>query len=108
MSLWERFTGNHVMLLHIALGTQGFEESFFTCLLGFKGEWMAKKESLLFIGGLGKEWTTITGELVNYFPQWVKAVTYQGAVHHISWINNYNAMREKTGYQYPGKCGTED
>lgn len=69
---------------------------------GFKGEWMAKKESLLFIGGLGKEWTTTTGELVNYFPQWVKAVTYQGAVHHISWINNYNAMREKTGYQYPG------
>ena len=28
---------------------------------GFKSEWMARKGHRLFIGGLGKEWTTIKG-----------------------------------------------
>ena len=28
---------------------------------GFKSEWMARKGHRLFIGGLGKEWTTVKG-----------------------------------------------
>ena len=28
---------------------------------GFKGEWMTVKNSLLYVGGLGKVWTTTTG-----------------------------------------------
>ena len=28
---------------------------------GFKAEWMTVKEHLLYIGGLGKEWTSQTG-----------------------------------------------
>lgn len=63
---------------------------------------MARKGDNLFVGGLGKEWTTVTGELVNYFPQWVKVISYQGSVHHLPWKNNYNAMRQKAGYDYPG------
>ena len=28
---------------------------------GFKGEWMTAKNGLLYVGGLGKVWTTTTG-----------------------------------------------
>ena len=28
---------------------------------GFKGEWMAVKDHTLYVGGLGKEWTTADG-----------------------------------------------
>ncbi|XP_022085021.1 soluble calcium-activated nucleotidase 1-like [Acanthaster planci] len=69
---------------------------------GFKGEWMAVRDEMLFVGGLGKEWTTTSGELVNLNPQWVKVVSHQGAVRHFSWVKNYNAMRREAGYSYPG------
>ena len=70
--------------------------------VGFKGEWLAVKDELLYVGGLGKEWTTITGQLVNYFPQWVKVITHNGAVQHREWVTNYNAMRNTAGFPYPG------
>ncbi|XP_054762754.1 soluble calcium-activated nucleotidase 1-like [Lytechinus pictus] len=69
---------------------------------GLKGEWMAVKDEHLFVGGLGKEWTTITGELQNLNPQWVKVISHLGAVHHVNWVGNYNAMRNKGGFPYPG------
>ncbi|XP_041474384.1 soluble calcium-activated nucleotidase 1-like [Lytechinus variegatus] len=69
---------------------------------GLKGEWMAVKDEHLYVGGLGKEWTTITGELQNLNPQWVKVISHLGAVHHVNWVGNYNAMRNKGGFPYPG------
>ncbi|XP_070580085.1 soluble calcium-activated nucleotidase 1-like [Ptychodera flava] len=69
---------------------------------GFKGEWMLVKDKVLLVGGLGKEWTTTSGELVNLNPQWVKAITPDGAVHHLSWVQNYNTMRKYAGYEWPG------
>ena len=60
------------------------------------------KDKCLWVGGLGKEWTTITGELVNFDPQWVKSVGYHGDILHHNWIDNYNALREKAGYLPPG------
>ena len=42
--------------------------------LGFKGEWMAVKDEKLYVGGLGKEWTTTDGEYVHSYPQWVKSI----------------------------------
>ncbi|XP_074649447.1 soluble calcium-activated nucleotidase 1-like isoform X2 [Tubulanus polymorphus] len=69
---------------------------------GFKCEWMAVKDESMFVGGLGKEWTTSDGELVNLDPQWVKRIEYTGAVTHIDWHHNYNAMRRAAGFSYPG------
>ena len=63
---------------------------------------MAVKDHVMYVGGLGKEWTTVTGELVNLFPQWVKAVSHNGAVQHLDWVDNYNAMRNTAGFKYPG------
>ncbi|RWS02036.1 hypothetical protein B4U80_03917, partial [Leptotrombidium deliense] len=34
----------------------------------FKCEWLAVKDMHLIVGGLGKEWTSVTGELQNFDP----------------------------------------
>uniref|UniRef100_A0A1A8ECX0 Soluble calcium-activated nucleotidase 1 n=1 Tax=Nothobranchius kadleci TaxID=1051664 RepID=A0A1A8ECX0_NOTKA len=69
---------------------------------GFKAEWLAVKDEHLFVGGLGKEWTTTSGEVVNNNPEWVKVVGYQGQVEHENWVPYYNALRSAAGIQPPG------
>lgn len=69
---------------------------------GFKCEWMTVKDNLLYVGGLGKEWTTSTGVLVNHNPQWIKIIDHVGFVKHVDWTERYNAIRKKAGYSFPG------
>lgn len=69
---------------------------------GFKAEWLAVKDEHLYVGGLGKEWTTTSGEVVNNNPEWVKVVGYHGDVDHENWVPYYNALRGATGIQPPG------
>ena len=61
------------------------------------------KDKRLYVGGLGKEWTTEKGELVNLNPQWVKSIGPGGDVIHIDWHEKYNALRAKVGMLPPGK-----
>ena len=74
---------------------------------GFKAEWATVKDKSLWVGGLGKEWTTVTGEVQNLNPQWVKSIGYHGDVLHHNWHINYDAMRETGGYLLPGKCESD-
>ncbi|KFV52537.1 Soluble calcium-activated nucleotidase 1, partial [Gavia stellata] len=69
---------------------------------GFKAEWLAVKDEHLYVGGLGKEWTTTTGEVVNENPEWVKVIGYKGDVGHENWVVNYNALRAAAGIRPPG------
>lgn len=69
---------------------------------GFKAEWLTVKDEHLYVGGLGKEWTTTSGEVVNNNPEWVKVVGYHGDVEHENWVPYYNALRSATGIQPPG------
>ncbi|XP_029353215.1 soluble calcium-activated nucleotidase 1b isoform X1 [Echeneis naucrates] len=69
---------------------------------GFKAEWLAVKDEHLYVGGLGKEWTTTSGEVVNNNPEWVKVVGYHGDVEHENWVPYYNALRSAAGIQPPG------
>ncbi|XP_061625824.1 soluble calcium-activated nucleotidase 1b [Phyllopteryx taeniolatus] len=69
---------------------------------GFKAEWLAVKDERLYVGGLGKEWTTTTGEVVNHHPEWVKVVGYHGDVEHKNWVPYYNALRSAAGIKPPG------
>ncbi|XP_049575839.1 soluble calcium-activated nucleotidase 1b [Syngnathus scovelli] len=69
---------------------------------GFKAEWLAVKDQHLYVGGLGKEWTTTTGEVVNHHPEWVKVVGYDGDVEHKNWVPHYNALRNAAGIKPPG------
>ncbi|NWJ08421.1 CANT1 nucleotidase, partial [Crypturellus undulatus] len=69
---------------------------------GFKAEWLAVKDEHLYVGGLGKEWTTASGEVLNENPEWVKVVGYKGDVAHENWVANYNALRAAAGIRPPG------
>ncbi|KAJ8345858.1 hypothetical protein SKAU_G00300510 [Synaphobranchus kaupii] len=69
---------------------------------GFKAEWLAVKDEHLYVGGLGKEWTTTTGEFVNDNPEWVKVVGFRGDVRHENWVPQYTSLREAAGISPPG------
>ncbi|XP_023672732.1 soluble calcium-activated nucleotidase 1b isoform X1 [Paramormyrops kingsleyae] len=69
---------------------------------GFKAEWLAVKDERLYVGGLGKEWTTTTGEVVNDHPEWVKVVGFRGDVEHQNWVPRYSTMRNAAGIRPPG------
>lgn len=61
------------------------------------------KDEHLYVGGLGKEWTTTTGEVMNENPEWVKVVGHRGSVDHENWVSSYNALRAAAGIRPPGK-----
>ncbi|XP_041853456.1 soluble calcium-activated nucleotidase 1 isoform X2 [Melanotaenia boesemani] len=69
---------------------------------GFKAEWLAVKDEHLYIGGLGKEWTTTEGEFVNNNPEWVKVVGFRGDVQHENWVPRYRAMKSAARIETPG------
>ncbi|KAJ8680352.1 hypothetical protein QAD02_016139 [Eretmocerus hayati] len=69
---------------------------------GFKSEWATVKDEQLYIGSMGKEWTTPSGEFVHNDPQWIKIVSPHGEVHSNNWISNYKRLREAIGIEYPG------
>lgn len=47
---------------------------------GFKSEWATVKDEILYVGSMGKEWTTAAGEFESYDPMFVKAITMAGEV----------------------------
>ena len=69
---------------------------------GFKGEWMTVKDGALYVGGLGKEWTTKEGTFINYHPLFVKSISPDGHVVHHNWTDNYLKIRAKAGVRFPG------
>ena len=60
------------------------------------------KDHFLYVGGLGKAWTTPTGELVNYHPQYVKKISPTGEVTHIDWHLRYEALARAVDIGFPG------
>ncbi|OQR70355.1 soluble calcium-activated nucleotidase 1-like [Tropilaelaps mercedesae] len=69
---------------------------------GFKSEWATVKDSLLYVGGLGKEWTNSKGEVISYDPQWIKVVTPGGRVVHRDWRDNYIRLCSAANIEPPG------
>eukprot|EP01027_Heterolobosea_sp_BB2_P006718 GEZU01010108.1.p1 GENE.GEZU01010108.1~~GEZU01010108.1.p1 ORF type:complete len:352 (+),score=65.67 GEZU01010108.1:162-1217(+) len=69
---------------------------------GFKCEWATEKDGKMYIGSIGKEWTTRTGEVIGYDPMYIKTIDRHGVVEHINWKDNYNALRRETGTLHPG------
>ncbi|KAF9414872.1 hypothetical protein HW555_007341 [Spodoptera exigua] len=60
---------------------------------GFKSEWATIKDDILYVGSMGKEWTTASGEFQSYDPMWIQ---------HLSWVNQYKAVRSSIGIHWPG------
>ncbi|XP_054160505.1 soluble calcium-activated nucleotidase 1-like [Oppia nitens] len=68
----------------------------------FKCEWLSVKDQTLYVGGLGKEWTSTSGEILNYNPQWIKTISVTGQVHHHNWRQHYLSLMSSCGIKYPG------
>lgn len=69
---------------------------------GFKSEWATVKDGLLYVGGLGKEWTNSNGAIISYDPQWIKVVTPGGRVVHREWRDNYLSLCAAANIEPPG------
>lgn len=69
---------------------------------GFKSEWATVKDQTLYVGSMGKEWTSSSGDFENVNPMFVKAVNTHGEVRHQNWLNNYKAIRSSIGISWPG------
>ncbi|XP_011496638.1 PREDICTED: apyrase [Ceratosolen solmsi marchali] len=69
---------------------------------GFKSEWATVKDEQLYVGSMGKEWTTNNGEIQNNNPQWIKVISPHGEVHSRNWISNYKRLREAINIEFPG------
>ncbi|XP_017090393.1 apyrase [Drosophila bipectinata] len=60
---------------------------------GFKSEWATVKQQTLYVGSMGKEWTTSAGDFENNNPMYVKAITTGGEVRSLNWVNNFKQLR---------------
>ena len=60
----------------------------------------------MWVGGLGKEWTSTPGEVLNFNPQWVKSIGPAGDVQHHNWVDHYNQLRKVSGFTSPGSRRT--
>ncbi|KRY37480.1 Soluble calcium-activated nucleotidase 1 [Trichinella spiralis] len=69
---------------------------------GFKAEWMTVKNGMLYVGGIGKEWTSVRGEYMNDNPMWIKIIDSESRVRHIFWKDIYIKLRAAVGIEYPG------
>lgn len=61
------------------------------------------RDEHLYVGGLGKEWTTTAGEFVNHNPEWVKVVGYRGDVQHENWVPKYEFLKAAAAITPPGE-----
>ncbi|TMW45893.1 hypothetical protein DOY81_009033 [Sarcophaga bullata] len=70
---------------------------------GFKSEWATVKDRLLYVGSMGKEWTTGTGEFENENPMYVKVISPAGSVKSMDWSYNYKRLRQESSQiAWPG------
>lgn len=70
---------------------------------GFKSEWATVKDQLLYVGSMGKEWTTPAGQFSTADPMWVKVIDPRGRVTHVSWEREYKRIRQAVdGITWPG------
>ncbi|EDW59838.1 apyrase [Drosophila virilis] len=70
---------------------------------GFKSEWATVKQHTLYVGSMGKEWTTGMGEYQNNNPMYVKAISTTGEVRSLNWAENYKQLRlQSLQISWPG------
>eukprot|EP00051_Salpingoeca_urceolata_P028439 m.486887 g.486887 ORF g.486887 m.486887 type:complete len:512 (+) comp24656_c0_seq1:371-1906(+) len=68
----------------------------------FKNEWATVKDGRLWVGSIGKEWITPTGDVLHHNAEWVKTITAHGRIDNFNWAPIYQAMRTATNTTYPG------
>lgn len=69
---------------------------------GFKSEWATVKDEHLYVGSIGKEWTTPSGEFEHNNPLWIKVISPRGEIYSLNWISNYKRLRQAINIEFPG------
>ncbi|XP_031828756.1 soluble calcium-activated nucleotidase 1 isoform X2 [Nomia melanderi] len=69
---------------------------------GFKSEWATVKDENLYVGSIGKEWTTASGEFEHSNPLWIKVISPRGEISSLNWISNYKRLRQALHIEFPG------
>ncbi len=64
------------------------------------------KNDALYVGSMGKEWTSSKGVFASHNPMYVKLIHRSGYVQHIDWRTNYEKIRQAVGIRFPGKVFT--
>ncbi|KAG9412116.1 Soluble calcium-activated nucleotidase 1 [Aphanomyces cochlioides] len=68
---------------------------------GQKHEWATVKDGELFMGSIGKEFTS--GEqVIHENNMWVSILARNGAIRHEDWTDRFKKVREAVGCGYPG------
>ncbi|CAD6996289.1 apyrase [Ceratitis capitata] len=62
---------------------------------GFKAEWATVKDQQLYVGSMGKEWTTSAGEFENENPMYVKVISPNGEKRSLNWSYNFKYLRQE-------------
>ncbi|GAT94146.1 apyrase putative [Entamoeba histolytica] len=60
---------------------------------GMKIEWATVYKDSMYVGSIGKEFTTPTGEYLNDNPLYVKQINVDGKVSVLNWKNKFNAIK---------------
>lgn len=60
------------------------------------------KNNFLYVGSIGKEWTSSSGEFIHNNPMWIKIISPRGEVKSVNWINNYKKLRQAVNIEFPG------
>ncbi|KAH8382755.1 hypothetical protein KR009_005127 [Drosophila setifemur] len=70
---------------------------------GFKSEWATVKQETLYVGSMGKEWTTSAGDFENHNPMYVKAISTNGEVQSLNWVDKFKQLRlQSLQISWPG------
>eukprot|EP01125_Pyxidicula_operculata_P019418 TRINITY_DN7047_c0_g2_i1.p1 TRINITY_DN7047_c0_g2~~TRINITY_DN7047_c0_g2_i1.p1 ORF type:complete len:348 (+),score=81.94 TRINITY_DN7047_c0_g2_i1:31-1074(+) len=69
---------------------------------GLKCEWMTVKDDKLYVGSIGKEWTTKEGVFIHNKLLWVKIVDTAGKVISEDWTDKYKSVKKILGITDPG------
>eukprot|EP00045_Choanoeca_perplexa_P008563 m.80436 g.80436 ORF g.80436 m.80436 type:complete len:384 (-) comp14540_c1_seq2:653-1804(-) len=69
---------------------------------GLKAEWMTVKNRRLWVGGIGRDWTSPQGAFVNADPKWVKVISPNGGMTHVNWTLAYDALAKAAGVPATG------
>ncbi|EKE38478.1 hypothetical protein ENUP19_0311G0018 [Entamoeba nuttalli] len=64
---------------------------------GMKIEWATVYKDSMYIGSIGKEFTTPTGEYLNDNPLYIKKIDQNGKITAINWKNKYNNLKNAVG-----------
>lgn len=63
---------------------------------------MTVKDGKLWLGSIGKEWTTVNGDPIHDKLYWVKEISHDGTMLSHNWKDNFEAVRASVGALSPG------